>query len=147
MSKIDEAITLLRDFANPKKWELLGGHYYRCRSKSDAKKNLWPHELVEKALALLESAKADRSVRYADFPPANVQLPDMIDNCAEQAAKAEPEPTQQVLLRLLTQSRAEIDRLTERIVELEKRPDFNEGYHDVADLYADDDQALKGEKP
>jgi len=54
MSNTQEVIKLLEDFGNPKKWELLGGHYYRCRGKSNAKTNRWPHEIVQEAIALLK---------------------------------------------------------------------------------------------
>lgn len=53
VEKIEKAIEILEDFGNPKKWELLGGHYYRCRGKSNAKTNKWPHELVQEAITLL----------------------------------------------------------------------------------------------
>ena len=59
MSKTCEAIKLLRDFGDPKKWEILGGHYYRCRGKSDAKTNRWPHEIVQEAIVILEAELAE----------------------------------------------------------------------------------------
>ena len=55
MSNIEKAIALLEDFADPKKWELLGDHYYRCRSKSNAKTQKWPHEIVQEAITLLRT--------------------------------------------------------------------------------------------
>jgi len=57
MAGINEVIELLKDFGDPKKWELLGGHYYRCRGKSLAKTNKWPHEIIKKAISILEAMK------------------------------------------------------------------------------------------
>ncbi len=54
MSNLDKAKKLLEDFGNPKKWELLGGHYYRCRGRSNAKTNKAPHEIVQEAISLLK---------------------------------------------------------------------------------------------
>jgi len=57
MSNIEKAIHLLEDFGNPKKWELLGGHYYRCRGKSNADTNKWPHEIMREAISLLRAVQ------------------------------------------------------------------------------------------
>lgn len=53
MSNVAKAIKLIEDFGNPRKWELLGGHYFRCRGRSNAKTNKAPHEIVQEAIALL----------------------------------------------------------------------------------------------
>lgn len=50
---VEKAIKLLEDFGNPKKWELLGGHYYRCLGRSNARSNKHPHKIVQEAIALL----------------------------------------------------------------------------------------------
>ncbi len=93
-----EVTKLLEDFANPKKWELLGGHYYRCRGKSNANTNPPPHEMVKKAITLIEAqtaelASANDGVEHGnevieDSIKKNSELQDENDRLKEEIKKA-----------------------------------------------------------
>jgi len=94
---VKKAKELLEDFANPKKWELLLGHYYRCRGKSDAKHNKWPHEIVQQALAELEHRIAPFEIHLSCktkeefYTKLRTLIP---DDLFEKTKLTQPEPTE-----------------------------------------------------
>ena len=50
------AIELLKLLGNPKKWELLGGHYYRGKGKLNGK---LPHEVIQQAIVEIIQLQAE----------------------------------------------------------------------------------------
>ena len=64
MMAVQRAIELLEPIADPKRWELLGGYYYRCRGKYEKK---WPHEVIQEALSELRKVTADKEIQNSKF--------------------------------------------------------------------------------